>query len=228
MTPIPSTIIDDLLAHAAVPTSDPRTFDVPRALRRLAADAARMTPPPEIQRATLAGQMLSVVSRWVLNKPDAAMHMEQIAVDETGALMTEDQMDVDGAVVFACLLNLTGHPESAQFWWEFAAGAGSGAAVYCLHLHHRRLGESKEAAHWYDQLAIRVEDGSTAPTATFIEGLEAVARYVCRNPSTANQPTGGLEGEVNRLASRNAKSHVIVPWPDRRLADQLRRFTSRR
>ncbi|MEV7683262.1 hypothetical protein AB0O64_32675 [Streptomyces sp. NPDC088341] len=221
--------IDDLLARAAVPTSDPRAFDVAAALRRLAADAARLTPPPEIERATEAGQMLSVVSRWVLNEPGAAVHMDRIAVDpEAGALLTEEQMDVDGAVVFACLLHLTGHPESAQFWWQFAAGAGSGAAAYCLHLHHRRLGESREARHWYHQVTVRMEDGSLAPDESFIEGLETVARYVCQNGSAANAPTGGLEGEVDRLASRNANSHVIVHWPDRRLAEQLHRFTARR
>ncbi|MBL1093138.1 MULTISPECIES: hypothetical protein [Streptomyces] len=50
-----------------------------------------------------------------------------------------EDLDVDGAQVFACMLSLADHPESAQFWWQFAAGAGNRAAAYCLHLIARRL-----------------------------------------------------------------------------------------
>ncbi|MFD6750935.1 hypothetical protein ACFWDC_38360, partial [Streptomyces anthocyanicus] len=57
-------------------------------------------------------------------------------------------LDVDGALVLAYLLHLTGHPESAQFWWQLAAGAGHREAAYCLHLHHLALGEAREAWHW--------------------------------------------------------------------------------
>ncbi|MFI1018445.1 hypothetical protein [Streptomyces sp. NPDC020965] len=221
--------IDDLLARAAIPTSGPRGFDVPAALRRLAADAGRLAPQPELERAGQAGQLLSVVSRWVLNRPDAAAHMEQIAGDpDTGPLLSEDQMSVDGALVFACLLHLTGHPESSQFWWQFAAGADSRTAAYCLHLHHRRLGEARESRHWYTQVTAPVPDG-TALDDAFIGGLEAVARYVRRNGSAAWPPTKRLEGEVDRLAARSAGSScVIVRWPDRRLAEQLHRFITRR
>ncbi|WP_066951517.1 hypothetical protein [Streptomyces lushanensis] len=229
--------IDDLLADAYVPTTSPDRFDVGAALRRLAADAARnsVTPSPDMVRAARAGQRLSVVSRWILNGPGAAEHIERLAVDPEPEAHLRDgttkELDVHGALVFACLLHLTGHPESAQFWWQLAAGASSRAAAYCLHLHHLQLGESREARHWYHQLthSISMADGSAPPDDAFIEGLETVAHYVRANGSTAYAPTGGLEGEVDRLASRGEGSspHLIVRRPDQRLADQLHRFTGR-
>ncbi|WP_381805429.1 hypothetical protein [Streptomyces niveus] len=227
------TTIDDLLADAYVPTTSPAAFDVGAALRRLAADTTQSAPPPDMARAAQAGQRLNVVSRWILNGPGSAAHVDRLAQDpEQGSQFAEGEMDVDGALVFACLLHLTDHPESAQFWWQLAAGAGKRAAAYCLHLHHLKLGEAREARHWYHQLTQSMSTPSSAPPDdAFIEGLEAVARYVRTHPvgSTANAPTGGLEGEVDRLASHSEGSAcVIVRRPDRRLAAQLHRFTARR
>ncbi|AVZ76854.1 hypothetical protein SLUN_36420 [Streptomyces lunaelactis] len=219
--------IDDLLADSAIPPTQPRAFDVAAALRRLATDAALASPASEVLRASQAGQRLGVVSRWVLNGPGAAIHVDRLAEGpEGGVQLTEEQMDVEGALVFACLLYLTGHPESAQFWWQLAAGAGHRGASYCLHLHHLELGEAREARHWYHQVTQAPSDTS-APDDAFLEGLELFARYVRVNGSAASAPTGGLEAEVDRLASRN-KSCGIVSRPDRRLAERLHDFTARR
>ncbi|MGW3699059.1 hypothetical protein ACWECR_35120 [Streptomyces sp. NPDC005056] len=220
--------IDTMLANAAMPVSSARAFDVAAALRRLAADAARTAPTPEITRSAQAGQRLSVISRWVLNEPDAAVRMGRIAEDpDHSAFEADEQLDVDGALVFACLLHLTGHPESAQFWWQLAAGAGSRAAMYCLHLQHLRLGEAREARHWYHQLMQSTSE-SAPPDATFIEGLEIFARYVRTSGSGANAPTGRLESEVDRLASTGTGSGGIVHRPDRQLVQRLHEFTERR
>ncbi|MFE4055599.1 hypothetical protein ACFXP3_04680 [Streptomyces sp. NPDC059096] len=222
--------IDDLLDRAAVPTSDPRAFDVGGALRRLAADRGRVSSPPEIGRSTQAGQMLSVVSRWAITEPDAALRMSRVVEDpDTGERLSAETLDADGAMVFACLLYVAGHPESAQFWWQFAAGAGSRTAAYCLHLHHRHLQEFREARHWYQQVTAPVPHHHPDPLdGDFLDGLEAVARYVRRHGSASCVPTGGLEGEVHRLASRKTtRWPAIVRWPDRRLADQLCQFTAR-
>ncbi|WP_331740286.1 hypothetical protein OG323_37165 (plasmid) [Streptomyces cyaneofuscatus] len=219
--------IDALLADAAMPVSDARTFDVAAALRRLAADARQTAPTPEITRSTQAGQRLSVISRWVLNEPDAAVRMSHIAEDpEHSAFESDEQLDVDGALVFACLLNLTGHPESAQFWWQLAAGAGSRAAMYCLHLHHLKLGEAREARHWYHQLMESTSE-SAPPDATFIEGLEIFARYIRTSGHGATALTGQLESEVDRLATTRTGTGGIIRRPDRRLVDQLHEFADR-
>ncbi|UNO43528.1 hypothetical protein [Streptomyces sp. MST-110588] len=210
--------IEDLLADAAVPVSSAASFDVAGALRRLATDAAQASPPPDMARAAQAGQRLAVVSRWILNEPDAAVHVDRLATDTVGTERGEEHLDVEGALVFACLLYLTGHPESAQFWWQLAAGAGQRAAAYCLHLHHLALGESREAQHWLHEVTHSVVD-SDAPDEAFLACLETVALYVRRNGSAATPPTGGLEMEIDRLATDN--HCIIVRGPDRRLADRL-------
>ncbi|MFF3275993.1 hypothetical protein ACFYWU_34405 [Streptomyces chrestomyceticus] len=222
--------IDDLLADAYVPTTSPTAFDIGAALRRLAADAAQAAPTPDMARAALAGQRLGVVSRWVLNGPGAAGHVGQLAEAEGAgphAALEEEEVDVAGALVYACLLHLTGHPESAQFWWQLAAGADSRAAAYCLHLHHLHLGESREARHWYHQLTHSMTDETSCPDDAFIEGLEAGAHYVRANGTMDKGPTGELEEAVDRLAARSSAC-PIVPRPDRRLADRLHQFAGRR
>jgi hypothetical protein len=222
-----TTTIDALLADARIPVSTTHRFDVATGLRRLAADASRRTPTAETTRAAQAGQRLGVVCRWVLNEPDAAAHVDKIAEGPGRGPLTEEEMDVDGALVFACLLYLTRHPESAQFWWELAAGAGSRAAAYCLHLHHLSLGESKRARHWFHQLTHSMAD-TAPPDAAFLEGLEIFARYVRTNGSRANAPNDRLESEVDRLAARTPGCSLIVARPDRQLVDQLQRFTAGR
>ena len=172
------TAIDELLAGARIPTGSRDGFDVGAALRRLAADAAATVakPHPDTVRAAQAGQRLSVVCRWILNRPDAADHVDRLAHEpETPA--DDRHLDVDGALVFACLLHLTDHRESAQFWWQLAAGAGHRAAAYCLHLHHLALGETREARHWLHEVTDDALD-SEAPDSAFLATLEAVATYV--------------------------------------------------
>ncbi|MGY0055119.1 hypothetical protein ACWY4P_00765 [Streptomyces sp. LZ34] len=119
------------------------------------------------------------------------------------------------------MLYLTGHPESAEFWWKLAAGAGHRAAAYCLHLRHVELGEDREAQHWLHQLIQCMNENDDG----FFEALETVAKYVRTNGSAASAPTGCLEAEVERLASR-APGCGIVRRPDRRLADRFHRFAS--
>ncbi|WUH90267.1 hypothetical protein OG900_09255 [Streptomyces sp. NBC_00433] len=238
-----SSALDTLLADVRIPTSS-RTFDVAAGLRRLAADAVTGAPTCEVVRASQAARRLSIMCRWVLNTPDAAAHVDRLVqdpADDRRAADTsiqnlpgaerrvfEDKLDIQGAAVFACLLSLTDQPESAQFWWQLAAGAGNRVAAYCLHLHHLVLGETREAQHWYHQVIRTIEDAvDITPGAAFLEGLGTVAGYVGRNGSAASTPpTSGLEVEVDRLASRHPSG--IVSRPDRQLADRLHDFASRR
>jgi hypothetical protein len=130
----------------------------------------------------------------------------------------EDQLDVEGAAVFACLLYLTGHPESAQFWWQLAAGAGHRAAAYCLHLHHLALGEMREAKHWRHQVTDSVIDAD-ALDENFLTMLEVFARYVRQNGSTASPPTRGgsrWKSTGSRSTARTSASSSAGPtaaWP---------------
>ncbi|MEU7649974.1 hypothetical protein [Streptomyces huasconensis] len=216
--------LDDMLAEAAMPVRTPTRFDVGAALRKLAVDAGRdqAKTTMDARRAAQAGQRLTVIARRMLNAPHAAHHVDRLAQGGPDVPVEEDNLDVEGAAVFASLLYLTGqHPKSAQFWWQLAAGAGHRASAYCLHLHHTALGEQREAAHWLHQvlydLGDKLDDG-------FFDAVEAIARYVYPRPDGASPLTGGLEMEVDRLADHGSPC-VIVPRPDRRLARVLREHT---
>ncbi|MER5194094.1 hypothetical protein ACWD3J_38925 [Streptomyces sp. NPDC002755] len=50
--------------------------------------------------------------------------------------------DPDGTLTFACLLYLADQEEGAQFWWHYAAGAGSTTAALSLYLLHVRQGDT--------------------------------------------------------------------------------------
>ncbi|WP_327169091.1 IclR family transcriptional regulator C-terminal domain-containing protein [Streptomyces subrutilus] len=66
--------------------------------------------------------------------------------------------DLPGAVVFGCVLHLSGLREGARFWWQFAAGSGSArtsTAAYCLFLDHSRRGEHHDARFWARELGRR-------------------------------------------------------------------------
>ncbi|MFD5107249.1 hypothetical protein [Streptomyces cinereoruber] len=99
----------------------------------------------EVGRPWSAPRRLSTVCRWAISAPRVSGDISRLA-DAPGR-GTDGEFGEDGAAVFACLLFLTGHPESAQFWWQLSAGAGNRIAAYCLHLRHLALGEHREAAH---------------------------------------------------------------------------------
>ncbi|MFS0698122.1 hypothetical protein [Streptomyces nitrosporeus] len=215
--------IDDLLENAAVPVAGSPRFDVGAALRRLAADATRgpAAPSAHLAGAARAGHQLSTVCRWAINAPSAPAGIRRLADAPTRG--AKGEFDEDGASIFACLLFLTDHPESAQFWWQLSAGAGNRIAAYCLHLHHLALGEHREAAHWRHEVTASAADGSGIDD-LLLSCLGAVASYVRKNGSVSSTPpTGQLEMEVDRLADENG----IAGPPDQRLADRLHEFTNR-
>lgn len=219
--------IDDLLQDAALPVTPDTSFDVGAALRRLAAEAQhRPDSDSEVGSASQAGHRLSTVCRWMINAPGAAQHIGELADAAPSAVPGRaEDFDVEGACVFACLLLLTGHPESAQFWWQLSAGAGHRIAAYCLHLHHLALGETREAAHWRHEVT-STRAGTHGIDDVLLDCLGTVATYVRKNGSSSSMaPTGQLEMEVDRLAGEGG--HPIVRRPDQRLVEQLRDFTSR-
>ncbi|MFE9769544.1 DUF6207 family protein [Streptomyces sp. NPDC005808] len=103
------------------------------------------------------------------------------------------------AWILGCLLHLAEADDGAQFWWQYAAGAGVSAAAYCLYLHHRALGDRHAAAFWHDQsnipddedpdgyelfaepsvpVLLRVLEHLTPPGRTLTEATLAVMDYV--------------------------------------------------
>jgi hypothetical protein len=215
--------VEERLAGAgAALREDRRAFDVGAGLRRLAEDAGYVPADRDMPAVSRARHQLRVVARWVLNHRQAAAHVERLVAaigedgPEEGCTPLAD-LDVDGAQVFACMLYLAGHPESAQFWWQLAAGADHGAAAYCLYLHHLGRGEIQEADFWIYQLKYCFD----GPDDDFIKGMGQFAFYVRDHYRTPSAARHCLTAEVERLASRDDTGGVLVWRPDREIADRL-------
>ncbi|MER6399292.1 hypothetical protein ABT263_25085 [Kitasatospora sp. NPDC001603] len=108
------------------------------AWRRLFAAA-----PPMGAEHLQAAHELDLAVTLVLAQPAAAPSLQQLANSRS--------IHPEGALVLGALLQVTGRWEAAQFWWEFAAGAGSYTAASCLNLLHRSRGEVRDADWWRDQ-----------------------------------------------------------------------------
>lgn len=210
-----------------------RPFDVSAGLHRLARDAGYTPVSPSAPRAPAprrtrdanvlpgprAAQQLAVIARWVINAPQAAGQVrrlaEEIGEEDTVALheVALADLDVDGAHVFACMLYLAGHTESACFWWQFAAGAGNRNATYCLYLQHLEQGDVKEAEQWRAQF----QHGADGPDDAFLHMVEQFTGYVWRHCTATPAPR--LTDEVARLASHEPDDVPVLP--ERELADRL-------
>jgi hypothetical protein len=85
---------------------------------------------------------LCTLCRGIVRDPGAAGRVTAFDTDR----------EPDGALSFSCLLYLAGQEEGAQFWWQYAAGAGNVTGALCLYLLHVSLGEMHDAQHWAHQL----------------------------------------------------------------------------
>ncbi|MFF8868011.1 hypothetical protein ACF08B_38920 [Streptomyces sp. NPDC015139] len=195
-------------------------FDVAAGLHRLALDAGYLPAAVSAPSVSRALHDLAVFIAWSLDQPGAATHVEQLAAvigdpDAPHRLLTRDRdtenLDVDGAHVFACMLYLADHPESAQFWWRLTAGAGNSTSAFCLYLLHHGRGESVEADHWHKALLHLVDvDEDPAVEELFVGAVGTFAAYIHRNRPPA-PVTPALNAEVQRLATRNADRLVVRP-----------------
>ncbi|GAA4962954.1 MULTISPECIES: hypothetical protein [Streptomyces] len=150
-----------------------------------------------------AQSALTALSSELIRRTDAAGHLARIA---------DVPYDADGALYFGCLLNLAQEPESALWWWQFAAGADNATAAYCLHLHHLLRGELRDADHWAHQALHLDDDIHLTPT----------------NPWPTRRlphPTLALREAVERLRVEEELAGAPFHHPDHRLADQLEELT---
>ncbi|MET8703821.1 hypothetical protein ABZW10_33965 [Kitasatospora sp. NPDC004723] len=180
----------DRLLEGAVPRRAARPCYDLEAGRRYIADrlAARPTTPspaappggsvpvpaslwPQVQAGMLiddAARDLKALSKGVIHEPDAGTWVNGLVT----------RWEPHGGLVFGCLFDLTGRPYHAQWWWQFAAGAGESLAAYCLYLHHVRAGELRDAEHWFHQAA-RLGEGAAPqplqPTAPDVPGYPHLA-----------------------------------------------------
>ncbi|MEW2134641.1 hypothetical protein [Streptomyces sp. NPDC005435] len=230
--------IEERLSKLGSVLSEPRrSFDVGAGLRRLARDTGYLPPFPSappadgsargdnVPQGPRAGHQLTAIARWVLNTPQATNHLGRLA-REIGANgpagpLAHD-LDVEGSLVFACMLYLAGHQESAAFWWQFAAGADTRVAAYCLHLHHLQLGALKEADYWLAQF----RQGDDEDGDDILALVEHFTGYLRRRSPVTPAIRSGLTQEVVRLANRKDDGSVLV-FPERELAERLQSCADR-
>ncbi|MFD9322768.1 hypothetical protein ACFWDQ_34835 [Streptomyces sp. NPDC060053] len=145
--------INDILSHARVFQGAYTRADleaaretVARGVNELrwgrALDDAAPSPSRSAVRHERAMCDLRMLSRAVIRHPGAAGRVTAF----------DDCREPDGALAFACLLYVAEPESGAQFWWEYAAGAGSVTGALCLYLLHLSRGELRDARHWACQI----------------------------------------------------------------------------
>ncbi|MDT0611068.1 hypothetical protein [Streptomyces lancefieldiae] len=200
---------DDYLDQATLPDTvtdadlDALKQEIVRDVTATLMFGARPAPeghyPTALDRAEAA---LTALSTELIHSTDAAGYLARIA---------DAPSDADGALHFGCLLNLAHEPDSALWWWQFAAGAGNATAAYCLHLYHLLRGELRDADHWAHQALNLDSDIHLASTTP----------WPARRP---DHPAMALREAVERL---KVEELAGAPFhhPDHRLADQIEELT---
>ncbi|GGZ08469.1 hypothetical protein GCM10010343_38400 [Streptomyces avidinii] len=142
---------------------------------------------------------------------------------------------VDSALLFGCLLHLADRMEGAQFWFQYAAGAGSRTAARCLYLLHLARAEVATARYWMRQARTLPAEEHLPPLPQFPENLEEAlgASVIWTSPPITTQDLTTLTtgpGRAGRspcrlpvrlrqaLMARSSKDHpdlgeVYTPGP---------------
>lgn len=223
----PADTVEEILAKAGETLrARRRPFNEADGLRRLARKSP-LPPTRETALVTRARRQLSVLTRLYLKNSQAARHVEQLAAclgdDGNGNRHPPvEDLDIDGAQLFGCMLHLADHPQSAQFWWELAAGAGHLGAAYCLYLHHTAQGARTQATHWIDQLRLQ----APGLDEEFLLGTARFTQWMHEHHQPTAHPS--LLEEVVRLALHHSDDQPLVCRPERQIADRLHHLAARR
>ncbi|MGW3561263.1 glycoprotein [Streptomyces sp. NPDC000963] len=143
--------IDTALEAAEAFADTYRDYDTGEALNRIGDPAtARALPASAIPSRyptvhEQAAHDLDLAATLIVDAPQAHLSLTRLLEPDPAVIEPE------GALVFAALLHLAGYRDQSQFWFEFAAGAGSSTAAFCLTLLHQKRAEHRTAAHWRAQ-----------------------------------------------------------------------------
>ncbi|GAA2427656.1 hypothetical protein [Streptomyces coeruleofuscus] len=198
--------IQDILAQAALPddfTDEDVTELKQEVVREVTATlmfGTRLAPegrfPTMLDR---ADKDLQALTAALLYSDGAAAHLAKFA---------EEPAYIDGALHFACLLSLADSSEGAQWWWQFAAGAGNATAAHCLHLFHLGRGELRDADHWAHQAVTMDTHVQLTPFS--------------RRRTPRHRPTLALREAVGRLQVNEVEEWGFQVFrPDSHLAHQI-------
>ncbi|MFF3069000.1 hypothetical protein ACFVSN_01710 [Kitasatospora sp. NPDC057904] len=182
-------------------------------------DRVTAAPAPFPSEHEQAAHELDLATALVLGAPQAGRSLD--------LLVNSHRIHPEGALVFGCLLAVTGRDDPAQFWWQFAAGSGSSTAAYLLHLHHLRLGEPRDAAYWRDQaerLAAaprRKHRPLRATEPLFPDDVRHDILARCHEGLHPKLPTA-LEAAINRLTvTSDDEDYGEIPQPRSALVSEL-------
>jgi hypothetical protein len=221
--------IDTVLSQAEAYTGTYDDYDTDAALRRVTAMAALRPGGPN---------GVSVPSRYPTVHEQAAHDLDlsaSLIVDHPHAhhsltrLIDHERIEPEGALVFAALLHLARHRESAEFWFQFAAGAGNATAASCLALLHQQRSEHRTAAHWRHQATTAPPRNATCdPAAEERRALlsERVRRELLRRCWEGRRPSlpPRLEAVIHSLPVEEPDDEFgEIPRPDRTLT-RLREY----
>ncbi|MEU7553145.1 IclR family transcriptional regulator C-terminal domain-containing protein [Streptomyces sp. NPDC044571] len=185
----PSEVDDEALLAADVFTGDYASYDETEARRRIALRVVGHRKGAAARRPAGGALTYGVAAAGSRVPPsraerqlvlDAACHvraaraLDQLARDLVDSSeFTRVALDAEAwpysrpsALLFASLLHLSGRMEGAQFWFQYAAGAGSATAARALYLLHLSRAEVTIAHHWQEQ--------TTSPTNDVETGLPAL------------------------------------------------------
>jgi hypothetical protein len=150
--------LDPLLADIGLLEAEYRDYATPATADILARaraaraerDGARTSHPAP---GALAGRSESEQARHELNLAATLVLHLRAANGDLAGLTTQPYLDPDGALILACLMQLSGRHLAARFWFKFSAGGGHPDAAYCLYLAHRVDAEFHDADKWRREAA---------------------------------------------------------------------------
>lgn len=141
------------------------------------------------------------------------------------------------AWLLGCALRLAGVDDGARFWWQYAAGAESTAAAYCLALYHQARGETHAAAFWNEQTSPEQADTLEAFPVSgvcpplhqfrFDASISTVLRILSHLAAPGRRPrthrTNAITTYVANAVTRGYRRHpgIEIPVPEPRFADRV-------
>ena len=202
----------------------PPTQDILDRARRVRAErtAARTAHPAP---GALGGRSEIEQARHELNLAATLILHQHGAAGGLADLTTQPYLDATGALVLASLLQVSGRPLAARFWFKFSAGHGHPEAAYCLYLVHRGDGQFHDAENWRRQAEhLRREAAAGAPARRVRVGAPPRLAHEVRN--LISQCYRGADPRVSRalespIARLNITDTDDFPRADPRPAGEL-------
>ncbi|WSC82193.1 helix-turn-helix domain-containing protein [Streptomyces virginiae] len=237
--------LDEALLDAEVFTDEYAFYDEDAARRRIArriaaarqsramtqpvASDAQLALPPAGRPSSSADRKLVLDAACNVRAARALDSMARALVDSPA--FTRLALDVEAwphsqpsALLFASLLHLSGRGDGAQFWFQYAAGAGSDTAARALYLLHLSRAEISIARHWHEQPPTpdQSEDLLPLPEVDTVEDtLQASIIWTSPPISTAKiTPTPHTRPNLRQLpAPIHAALETTTPEEDEDLGD---------